>query len=261
MKEFYENRTRYYLPRKTYTIIRLDGKAFHTWTKGLERPYDQAFSEVMDATTKELCQKIQGAILGYVQSDEISIVAVDFGDKQNTDAWFDGNIQKICSVSASMCTSIFNDKVAKYRYAADCSINNKPSANFDSRVFTISDPVEVYNYFVWRQQDATRNSISSGARAFYSDKECFGKSSSDLQEMMFQAGQNWNDYPARFKRGGLIFYDHQQVEGNAINKKTDEPVVFMRPIGWTIADEAPIFTSQEGKIFINNLIPKKESEL
>ena len=108
MKEQYEQRTRTYLPRRTYTIIRLDGKAFHTYTRGMARPFDQDFMRVMDETTKYLCENIQGCVMGYTQSDEISLLLTDF-TTITTDAWFDGQVQKIVSVAASMATAKFNN--------------------------------------------------------------------------------------------------------------------------------------------------------
>jgi len=108
MKTQYELRTRTWLPRRTYTIIRLDGKAFHTFTRGMERPYDERFMNAMDYTAMHLCLEIQGAQMAYVQSDEISILLTDF-DKITTDAWFDGQVQKMVSVSASMATAKFNN--------------------------------------------------------------------------------------------------------------------------------------------------------
>ena len=105
MKTQYEQRTRTWLPRRTYTIIRLDGKAFHTFTRGMERPYDERFMNAMDYTAMHLCLDIQGAVMAYVQSDEISILLTDF-DKITTDAWFDGQVQKIVSVSASMASRV-----------------------------------------------------------------------------------------------------------------------------------------------------------
>jgi tRNA(His) 5'-end guanylyltransferase len=107
MKENYENRTRISLPRRSYTVIRIDGKAFHTYTKGLNRPFDRRLIEDMNATAAYLCKNIMGAKLAYVQSDEISIVITDFEDI-STQAWFDNNLQKMCSVAASMATSEFN---------------------------------------------------------------------------------------------------------------------------------------------------------
>jgi hypothetical protein len=158
MKEYYENRTKTYLPRRTYTLIRIDGKAFHTYTKGLNRPFDDQLMDDMDETAIYLCKNIQGAKLAFVQSDEISILLTDF-DKLQTSAWFDGNIQKITSVSSSLATAKFNE------------LRPNKLALFDSRVFTIPSKVEVENYFIWRQQDTVRNSISSVAQSLYSSKD------------------------------------------------------------------------------------------
>ncbi len=215
MKGLYENRSRIYLPRKTYSVIRIDGKAFHTYTKGMTRPFDIGFMEDMNETARYLCENIQGAKVAYVQSDEISIVLTDF-DKINTDMWFNGNIQKIVSVSASLATARFN----QLRFDRCFSMNNEypelqesliqykhlpQLAMFDSRVFSISTFTEVINYLIWRQQDTVRNSIQSVAQSLYSHKELNGKNQSDLQEMIFQKGINWNDYPISQKRGRLTY--------------------------------------------------------
>lgn len=206
MKSQYEMRTRTWLPRRTYTIIRLDGKAFHTFTKNMKRPYDENFMRIMDETTKFLCENIQGAKLAYTQSDEISILLTDF-DKITTDAWFDGQVQKMVSVSASLATAKFNREYLNFqmnlsndpglqRLSTEC-----PLAFFDARVFTIPDPIEVENYFIWRQKDAVRNSISMHAQSLYSHTELNGKSQSDMHEMIHIKGENWNDLPDGFKRG------------------------------------------------------------
>lgn len=195
MKEFYEDRTRLYLPRKCYAILRIDGKAFHTYTKGLERPFDDGLIEDMDATAAYLCKNIMGAKCAYVQSDEISIVITDF-DSITTQAWFDYNVQKMVSISASMATA----KFLELRFKRGIT----KLAMFDSRAFSMPQRIEVINYLKWRQQDATRNSISSVAQSLYSHKQLEGVSSDEQQELIFQKGINWNDYPSRKKRGGLI---------------------------------------------------------
>lgn len=197
MKSQYEDRTRHFLPRRTYTIVRLDGKAFHTFTKNFNRPYDARITSWMDATAAALCHQIQGVKFAYTQSDEISLLLTDF-EGQKTEAWFDGNLQKITSISASIATAAFNST----RIRSD--VNADTWALFDSRAFTIPDAVEVANYFIWRQQDAVRNSISMLAQSLYSHKELHGKNSSQQQEMTFQKGHNWNDVSVRNKRGGFI---------------------------------------------------------
>lgn len=193
MKAQYEVRSQTYLPRRTYAIIRLDGKAFHTYTRGLQRPFDEGFMRDMDETAIALMAHVQGAKVAYVQSDEISIVLTDF-DQVTTDAWFDGNVQKIVSISASIATANFNAQRPKGGMAF-----------FDSRVFIIPDPVEVENYFIWRQQDATRNSIQMAAQSMFSHGSTQNQDCNVLQERMFtEKGVNWNDYPDGFKRGRAV---------------------------------------------------------
>jgi len=208
MKDFYEDRTRYKLARRTNTIIRIDGKAFHTYTKGLQRPFDQGLMEDMNKTTEYLCQNIQGAKFGYVQSDEISILITDYDDI-DTHAWFDANLQKMASIAASLATAEFNRlrlirKMNTTVATAGSILEQFKHAMFDARVFQIPYQEEVINYFIWRQQDATRNSISSVAQSLYSAKELHGKKTSDMQEMIFQKGINWNDFTPREKRGSII---------------------------------------------------------
>lgn len=251
IKERYEVRTKTFLPRRTYTIIRLDGKAFHTYTRGCERPYDNGLMEDMNDTAKYLCENIQGARFAYVQSDEISILLTDF-NKLNSEAWFDGEVQKIVSVSASMAAAKFNhlrlrrilagEEALPFRNAEGLGelMDNLTLAAFDARVFSIPDPFEVHNYFVWRQQDATRNSISMGAQSMYSHKELHGKSTSEMQDMMHEKGVNWNDYPVRFKRGGVVLRDFitdevpgVPVESTRTEWKTVDPPVFTQNTSFT----------------------------
>ena len=219
MKDFYEDRTRIKLPRRTYTIIRIDGKAFHTYTKGLERPFDEGLIDDMNATTAYLCKNIQGAKFGYVQSDEISLVLTDFDDL-GTHAWFDNNLQKMASVAASMATAKFNElRIARAFRQYECLFDTPlqmnadeileflskiKKAEFDARVFQIPFIDEVCNYFIWRQQDAVRNSISSVAQSLYSTKELHGVKTDGMQDLIFQKGINWNDYDFRKKRGAVI---------------------------------------------------------
>lgn len=214
MKNNYENVTRYYLPKRTYTIIRIDGKSFHTFTKNYDRPYDLKLMDYMDNTALFLCENIQGCKLAYVQSDEISLVLTDF-DTLTTEGFFTGNIQKICSISASMATARFNELLE----------DKSNLAFFDSRVFTIPSRTEVCNYFIWRQQDAVRNSIQMASQSLFSHRELQHKNTSTLQEMMFSKGVNWNDYPIRFKRGGCV-----------VKKEFDwwvvEPPIFTQEQSW-----------------------------
>jgi len=198
MKEQYEDRYKFMLPRRTYTIIRIDGKAFHSFTRNFKRPFDENFAKTMDTTAIRLCEEIQGSNFAFVQSDEISLLMTDF-ETIHTDAWFNGNLQKIVSVAASTATAAFNAAIREQTHEQFL-----PQATFDARAFVIPDKEEVLNYFVWRQQDATRNSIQAVAQSLYSQKELHGKNNSQLQEMIFQKGVNWNDYKPRYKRGGAI---------------------------------------------------------
>jgi tRNA(His) 5'-end guanylyltransferase len=272
MKDFYEDRTRFKLARRTNTIIRIDGKAFHTYTKGLERPFDLGLMEDMNKTTEYLCQNIQGAKFGYVQSDEISILITDYDDI-STHAWFDGNLQKMSSIAASLATAKFN----QLRMARACfddvikedapiykdDIEDFKLAMFDARVFQIPYHEEVFNYFIWRQQDASRNSISSVAQANFSTKELNGKKTSDMQDMlMLEKGINWNDFSSREKRGALI----RKVERHFVRKdiepiddgKTyviDKGNIYTRNV-WEADPETPIFSKD--KDYLKMLMPNTE---
>jgi len=228
MKENYEDRTRIMLPRRTYTIVRVDGKAFHTFTAGLKKPFDEDLNNAMNVTTKLMCTEMQGSRLAYHQSDEISILLADF-DKPTTEAWFGGNLQKIASVSASMATAFFTEYFKK---------RGRGFPMFDARAFTIPDPIEVENYFIWRQQDAARNSIQSVAQSLYSHSQLQGKDTNELQEMIFRAGTNWNDLPAFMKRG--------------------TPVIWTEEHGWLscLYENNPVFT--EDRDFLRNRIPRFE---
>ena len=258
IKGFYEDRTRFLLPRRTYTILRIDGKAFHTYTRDLKQPFDDGLIEDMDATACYLCKNIQGSKFAFVQSDEISILMTDF-DIIGTDAWFDGNIQKIVSVAAGLATAEFN----RLRLLRGCNNNggdidesalkNMKFATFDARVFTIPANYEVENYMIWRQKDATRNSISSVARSLYSQKEVDGKNSDQKQEMIFQKGINWNDYPPMFKRGRFIQKEIRILETPfvAVDKKQ---TTYERSV-W-VSVECPIFT--QDREFLRKKIPNQD---
>jgi tRNA(His) 5'-end guanylyltransferase len=189
MKNNYENRYRIFLTRRIPTIIRLDGKSFHTLTKSYKRPFDDIFMGFMSSTAITLCREIQGVKCAYTQSDEISLLLTDF-DTLTTDAWFDYNIQKMTSVSAA---------IASVRF----SMLSGKTAVFDSRTFNIPKE-EVCNYFIWRQKDWIRNSIQMYAQAHYSQKQLHGKKQADMHEMLFTKGLNWSDLPEHQKNGQFI---------------------------------------------------------
>ena len=226
MKENYEQVPKYRLMRRTPVIIRIDGKAFHSFTKGFQRPFDEVLGTATTKTMEYLCNNIQGCIFGYKQSDEISLVLSDY-KKLNSEAWFDYEVQKMCSIAASMATMAFNkffyEAVEEWGYdsISDWSGNgtNKPidekllkladtyckarkkGAMFDARVFNIPKE-EVVNCIYWRQLDAARNSVQMVGQANFSHRELQGKSCNVIQEMLHeQRGINWNDYPTMWKRG------------------------------------------------------------
>lgn len=214
MKGQYEERTRYLLPRRTYTLIRVDGKAFHTYTKGLQRPFDKALHEDMDNAVIAMMPHLQGSVFAYTQSDEISVLLTDFAEP-TTSAWFDGNLQKMCSVSASIITAEFNRR----RLIRNCGIESgdkyrdTPMAYFDSRIFTIPDPTEVMNYFIWRNQDCSRNSVSMVAQSNFSHKELHGKSTANMHEMLHEKKINWTtDFSDGEKNGRLIVKEQVMVD-------------------------------------------------
>lgn len=204
MKANYEDRYRFLLTRRTPVIMRLDGRAFHTLTRGLEKPFDGTFCYSMIDTASFLCHEIQGAKCAYVQSDEISILITDF-DTLTTDAWFDYNIQKMTSVSAGLASAYFTNRFFD-REDTDADI-----AVFDSRVFNIPKE-EVCNYFIWRQLDWLRNSVQMLAQAHFSHKQLHGKNQATMHHMLHGIGINWADLPERWKNGTFIIKPAQGWE-------------------------------------------------
>jgi len=205
-------------------IIRVDGRAFHTFTRGMEKPFDTNLNELMVHVAAKLCAEIHTARMAYAQSDEISILLTDY-NRFNTQQWFDGKVQKIVSIAASIATEAFNRKVP---HLFDGDMHWR-SAHFDARVFSLPKE-EVCNYFVWRQKDAVRNSIQSLGQAHFSHGALQGKSCNQIQEMLFSQRQiNWNDCPVIQKRGFCVI--KQDV--------------------WAL-DEPPTFT--DDREYIDNLV-------
>lgn len=220
MKTFYEQVPKFKLYRRTPVAIRIDGKAFHTFTRGFAKPFDEVLGNAMVRTMEYLCKNIQGCVFGYTQSDEITLLLVDYQTFE-TDAWFDYEIQKICSVSASMATMAFNrffvDEAEKFKanhtafslwpYPKDRDLYDAytfaiaKGAMFDARCFNIPKE-EATNLVYWRQLDAARNSVQMVGQANFSHNELQGCSCNVIQDMLHeQRGINWNDYPTRWKRG------------------------------------------------------------
>lgn len=260
----YENVTRNYLTRRAPVIIRVDGKAFHSFTRGFKKPFDGIFVKSMQETMKYLCENIQGCVLGYTQSDEITLVIIDY-EKIESCAWFDNNIQKMASISASMATLAFNKYFGAnvYKYIEDYKKEHqlifieeddkycntlidavKKGAMFDSRVFILPKE-EVVNCVIWRQQDATRNSINSVGHANFSHKQLQNKSCNDVQDMlMSEKGINWNDYTTTLKRGSCCIKMPQKI-----NDGTKQEYIRNK---WIIDNEIPIFT--QDREYINSRI-------
>ncbi len=248
MKRDYENRTRFLLPRRTYTLIRMDGRSFHTYTRGLDRPFDTGLMENMNCTALALCEQIAGARFAFIQCDEISLLLTDFETPQ-TEAWFDLNLQKRASLSSSISTAAFN----RQRLLRHCgSAETLNFAQFDSRVFQIPMPQEVDHYFLWRQQDAARTSLLMTARAHFSHQRLQGKSSSHLQDLLMrEKGINWNDLPVGFKRGRFVQKTIERQNRDYRDKrtgkrktadnverqvwKTVEPPIFSADPAWLLA--------------------------
>ena len=259
IKSQYEDRTRYLLPRRTYTVLRLDGKAFHTYTRGLKKPFDKGLFEDMDAAIIAMLPQIQGAVFAYTQSDEISILLTDFA-QPTTSAWFDGNLQKVCSVAASIITAEFNKKRISRSmdysepdvgmFAGGCGFNTT-MAYFDARVFTIPDRTEVMNYFIWRNQDCSRNSVSMVAQANFSHKELQGKSTPEKHEMLHQKGVNWaTDFSDGEKNGRIIVKEEYEVRnGFGFGEKSAMRTRWVSKGAWK-------FTEDKDKLLA--MIPKYE---
>ena len=225
MKENYEKRAQTKLIRRMPVAIRIDGKAFHTFTCGFREPFDKILMQAMQETMLYLCENIQGCVFGYTQSDEITLILIDYQTFE-TEAWFDYEVQKMCSMSASMATMAFNKYFTKnveyFSKSKDVVGYNEQyfgdyndaiiqlatyekaiekGAMFDARCFNIPKE-EVTNLIYWRQLDAIRNSIQMVGQANFSHQELQNKTCNMIQDMLHeQKGINWNDFPIPCKRG------------------------------------------------------------
>lgn len=198
IKENYEHRNRYYLTKRVPVIIRLDGKAFHTYTRGLEKPFDTILIDAMVYGAYMTADAMQGFKCAYVQSDEVSILLTDY-DTHETCPWFNYNKSKIESVAASKMTAYFNRAMSNYVPPTE------KLGFFDARAFNIPRE-EVVNYFLWRAKDWERNSVSMYCGSFYSHKEMHGQGKADQHEMLHKKGKNWaTDLSPQVKNGTFIF--------------------------------------------------------
>lgn len=267
MKTFYEQIPKTKLMRRCPVAIRIDGKAFHTFTRGFHKPFDEVLIKSMQETMKYLCENIQGCVLGYTQSDEITLILVDY-KKLTSSAWFDYEVQKICSIAASMATMAFNkffrDNVGDYlyenyddQYLADYIkiLQNAvdKGAMFDARCFNIPKE-EVTNLVYWRQLDASRNSIQMVGQANFSHKELQNKSCNDIQDMlMTQKGINWNDLPTYQKRGSCCVRNKIVIETDSVMATAQLRDSSKSENEWIIDTDIPIFKG-EGREYIDRLV-------
>lgn len=274
MKEFYEQVPKTRLVRRMPVAIRIDGKAFHSFTKGFAKPFDEVLIKAMQRTMQYLCENIQGCVLGYHQSDEITLILIDYR-KITSSAWFDYEVQKMCSISASMATMAFNKFFAEEVHKFDCAIKRNPEtdelnkeqynqfkvyqkalnkgAMFDARCFNIPKE-EVCNLIYWRQLDATRNSIQMVGQANFSHKELQNKSCNQIQDMlMTERGINWNNFPVYQKRGSCCVksnvtctFAKEEDDGTVTTGAAERP-------HWYIDNNIPIFKGEDRK-YIDELI-------
>lgn len=275
----YEQVAKYGLIHRMPVAIRIDGKAFHTFTRGMKKPFDDILIKSMQDTMQYLCKNIQGCVLGYTQSDEITLILIDYKEL-NTSAWFDNEIQKICSISASMATMAFNRAFAKnvdewgrsvFPSWDDGGTNEKidkslvklneiyqkaieKGALFDSRCFNIPKE-EVTNLIYWRQLDATRNSIQMVAQANFSHKELQGLSCNMLQnKLLTEKDINWNNLPTTYKRGSCCVKNtypltwQESIKGDVRIRDWNQP-----ERAWIIDNEIPIF-KDDGRQYIDTLV-------
>lgn len=266
MKTFYEEIPKTKLMRRVPVAIRIDGKAFHTFTKGFQKPFDEVLIKSMQDTMKYLCENIQGCVLGYTQSDEITLILVDY-KKLTSSAWFDYEVQKVCSIAASMATIAFNKYFSENINSEYCVFDDElldgdfnpnykneylidlytthikasyKGAMFDARCFNVPKE-EIANLIYWRQLDATRNSIQMVGQANFSHKELQNKSCNQIQDMlMTQKGINWNDIPSYQKRGSCCIKEEYCIDDSIRSR-------------WIIDNDIPIFKGDNRK-YIEDLI-------
>jgi tRNA(His) 5'-end guanylyltransferase len=225
------------LPRRMPLVIRVDGRGFHGLK--LQKPFDHDFFRTMAGVAEALCREIQGAVLAYVQSDEISVIARD--DVQpNTEAWLGKRLSKVISLAAATATAAYNER----------SHMVWDWQQFDARAFVLPDLSEVTNYLIWRQQDATRNSVSMAAHAAFSHKSLQGVNSNGMLDRLRKAGKPWEETPTHFKRGAVV----RRV-------KVPKYVEFLKAevwrSEWDIHTEPPIFT--QDRAYIEELYREPES--
>lgn len=193
---------------------RIDGRCFSKFTKGMERPYDETMSRMMQETTKYLVEQT-GALTGYTQSDEISLLW--YSEDPKSEIFFCRKKQKMTSILAAMATAKFLELALK-EFPEKCA---KSLPTFDARVFQVPSKMEGMNCFLWRVQDAVKNSITMAASTVYSHKQLMNKNGGDKVDMLMEKGINWNDYPRFFKEGSF-FKREEYLKGDTVRTKVIE---------------------------------------
>lgn len=276
--KIYEAVPKMKLVRRMPVAIRIDGKAFHTFTRGMQKPFDEVLIKSMQETMQYLCKNIQGCVLGYTQSDEITLILVDYKEL-NTCAWFDNEVQKMVSISASMATMAFNRAFAKNvdewgrltfpdwdNGGTDKKLDEnllklndvyqkaiEKGVMFDARVFNIPKE-EVTNLILWRQFDATRNSIQMVGQANFSHNELQGKTCNQIQDMLHELRNiNWNDFPTTQKRGSCCVRNSYAISTDGIREEAYIRNTSQPERAWIIDNEIPIFKG-EGRKYIDMLV-------
>lgn len=260
----YERASERYLPRRMPLLLRFDGCHFHSFTRNFKRPFDEVLIKSMQETAKYLCQNIETAQIAYVQSDEITLLLVNY-KHLDTAAWFNNRQNKIESVAASMCTYAFNKffRINAEEFMQNCALDYETQglygegtieyklceayqkaidkgATFDCRAFVLPKE-EVTNNFYWRQLDCSRNSVQMVGQAHFSHDELNEKTCNMVQDMLFtQKGINWNDFPVYQKRGSCVI--RNESTSNGVSKGH-----------WFIDKNIPIFKG-EGREYIDRLV-------
>lgn len=233
MKEYEKVNTTFF-PKRLPIMVRVDGKAFHTYTKGMKKPFDEDLSYAMWETAKFLCSTITGCKIAYTQSDEITLLIINYAPgKYGTETYYKNNKTKIETIAASKATVRFNQIMSK-KYP------EKDWAEFDARAWVMPKE-EVVNNFIWRQQDATKNSISMVAQANFHQNQLQNLDGNQLQEKLWQEKNiNWNKLPVWQKRGVAII--KKPYLGSGMNPNGGEVKTLRHK--WDVDFETPIFTQE-----------------
>lgn len=203
----------------TYAIVRVDGRAFSRISNKLDKPYSTHFMDWMDAAAIQLCYEMQGAVFAYVQSDEISVIMSDMNGERRG-RWFDWNVNKLVSVSASIASGTFN---LGFQHDLNGTLwEDRRPASFDSRVIPVKSRLDAIQYFMWRQRNAYTNAISMVADRICGSAALNGKNLNDRIDMLFQQGIMVNDLPLGLRQGRVITATKMPGVVEYVHKKSGE---------------------------------------